>query len=129
MKKEDDNLNFEIYFYENFLKERPHYIYALIALGDAYTKRWLYEKGLKIDKRLTQIRPVDPVVFYNLACSYSLLGLIDDSAAALRRAIKLGYRDLNCLKQDPDLENLKKSPEYNLIIKGLLKKKRIKEGL
>lgn len=123
MKEEISDLDFEIGFYENLLKEKPDFIQALIALGDAYTKRGFYQKGLQIDKRLVQLKPDDPIVFYNLACSYSLLGLIDEGLDALKRAIKLGYRDFRWLEKDPDLENLRKTPEYNLIIKGLFKKR------
>ena len=129
MKNKYEDLDFEINFYKRFLKKRPNYAHALIALGDAYTKRGLYEEGLRIDKQLTQLKPDDPLVFYNLACSYSLLELIDKSAQALKKAIQLGYRDFKWLEKDSDLENLRKSPEYNLIIRGLLKKRRMKEEL
>lgn len=123
MNENFKDLDFEIGFYEGLLKERPDYAQALNALGDAYTKRGFYEKGLKIDKRLAQLKPDDPVVFYNLSCSLSLLGLIDEAAGTLKKAIKLGYNDFRWLEKDPDLENLRKSPEYKLITKGLFKKK------
>ena len=129
MTNEPDDLDFEIDFFEGFLKKRPNYSHALIALGEVYTKIGLYQEGLRIDKQLAKIRPKDPVIFYNLACSYSLLNSIEDSAVALERAIKLGYRDFNWLKKDPDLENLRESLAYSLIIKPLLKRKRIKEEL
>ena len=125
MKKKFDDLDFEIKFYESFLKKRPGYIQAMVALGDAYTKRGLYEKGLEIDKRVAELKDDDPTVFYNLSCSYSLLGSIDKAIEALKKAIKLGYRDFKWLEQDPDQENLRKSPEYNLLIKSLFKKKRV----
>lgn len=123
MEEKNSDLDFEISFYENLLKKKPDFIQALIALGDAYTKRGFYQKGLEIDKRLIQLKPDDPTVFYNLACSYSLLGLLDEALQTLKKAIKLGYRDFKWLKKEPDLENLRRTPEYNLIIKGLCKKK------
>lgn len=122
MKDNFEDLDFEIRFYEKFLKQRPDYVQALIALGDAYTKRGFYQKGLEVDKQLSKLKPDDPLVFYNLACSHSLLGSIDQAAPALKKAIKLGYSDLSWLEKDPDLENLRKAPVYNLIIKALFKK-------
>lgn len=123
MKKEDfSDLDFEIEFYERLLGEKPAYIEALIALGDTYTKRGFYQKGLQIDKRLAKLKPDDPVVFYNLACSYSLLNQINDAAEALKKAVELGWRDFRWLQKDPDLENLRKDPRYNQIIKAVLEK-------
>ncbi|MCM8801253.1 MAG: hypothetical protein NC912_04510 [Candidatus Omnitrophica bacterium] len=124
MKKDFSDLDFEINFYERILKERPNFIEALVALGDAYTKRGFYEKGLAIDKRLVELKPYDPIVFYNLACSYSLLGLIDEAIISLKKAIRLGYRDFRWLEKDADLENLRRSPKYNQIIKLILKKRK-----
>lgn len=127
MKEDFLDLDFEIGFYEKLLKKKPDYIEALIVLGDTYTKRGFYQKGLEIDKRLTRLKPDDPVVFYNLACSYSLLNLIDEACAVLKKAIELGWRDFRWLKKDPDLENLRKDPKYNQLIEGLLKKQALRK--
>ena len=72
MKSND--LDFEISFLEGVLKHRPNYIDALAPLAEAYTRRGFFEKGLEIDKRLAFLCQDDPVVHYNLACSYVLSG-------------------------------------------------------
>ena len=110
ISKED--LNFEISFYEKFLETNPDFVHALIALGDAYTKSQRYKDGLKIDKRLAKLRPDDPIVYYNLACSYSLLKMVDECLAALRRAIQIGYNDFDFMQKDPDLEFIRKDSRY-----------------
>ena len=110
--KSSELLEFEISFYQRLLRPYPDFVDALIPLGDAYTKRGLYEKGLEIDLRLSQLRPEDPLTWYNLACSYSLLKRVDESMEALRRAIELGYADLPYLQKDPDLTNLRQSDKY-----------------
>ena len=118
MKKiKPKDLDYEIEFYERLLEKRPHYIDALMALGEVYTQRGLYQKGLEVDKRLVQIKEKDPIVFYNLACSYSLLEKIDESIEALLKAISLGYYDFRHMQFDPDLKNIQKDKRFQEIIK------------
>ena len=108
--KSDELLDFEIEFYEKLVAAYPDFLDALIPLGNAYTRRGHHEKGLQVDLRLTQLRGDDPLTWYNLACSYSLLNRVDESVNALRRAIALGYTDLPYLQKDPDLANTRRSP-------------------
>ena len=117
--KVDELLEFEIHFYEKLLSAYPDFVDVLIPLGNAYTRRGLYEKGLGIDLRLTHLRENDPLTWYNLACSYSLLKRIDESLEALRRAFELGYRDLTYWQKDPDLVNLRQSPRYRQFLASL----------
>ena len=119
-----EDLQFEIQFFEGIAKRDPSYIEALQILGDAYTKTGQWEKGLRVDKRLARLCPDNPLVFYNLACSYSLMSRIDQAFGALRRAVKLGYSDARWLNKDPDLENLRHDTRFDDIRKNLAKKRR-----
>ena len=110
--KTDELLDFEISFYEKLLRAYPNFLDVLIPLGDAYTRRGLHEKGLQVDLHLTQLRGEEPLMWYNLACSYSLLNRIDDALVALRRALELGYNDVDYLLKDPDLSTLRQSAQY-----------------
>jgi len=114
---------FEIRFYEKVLKNSPNFVEALIILGDLYTKKGLYRKGLEVDLRLVKLRPRDSVVFYNLACDYSLLNEIDKALDALRKALDLGYDDFSYLKIDKDLKNLRKDKRFDELL-SLFKEKR-----
>ena len=110
--KSQELLDFEIHFYEKLLTAYPDFVDVLIPLGTAYTKRGFFEKGLAIDLRLIQLRSEDALTWYNLACSYSLLGHIEDALAALQRAFELGYRDMTFLQNDPDLAGLRQSSKF-----------------
>ncbi|HUK81644.1 MAG TPA: hypothetical protein VLZ12_03335 [Verrucomicrobiae bacterium] len=123
MKSDKEDLQFEIQFFEGIAKRDPTYIDALQVLGDAYTKTGQWEKSLHIDKRLARLCPDNPLVFYNLACSYSLMSKIDQAFAALHRAVKLGYDDARWLNKDPDLENLRHDTRFDDIRKNLAKKR------
>ena len=105
-KKESENIDFEIAFYESLVAKKQDFVEALIALGDLYTKKGLYIKGLEVDKKLAKLRPEDPTIFYNLACSYSLTNSLDQAFQVIKLAIDCGYDDLKHLEQDHDLDNL-----------------------
>lgn len=117
--KTDELLDFEITFYEKLLSAYPDFIDALIPLGNAYTRRGLHEKGLQVDLRLIQLKERDPLLWYNLACSYSLLNRIDDALQALRQALERGYADLEYIKRDPDLGNLRRSEPFKQFMASL----------
>jgi Flp pilus assembly protein TadD len=93
----------------------PEFVEALQLLGDHYTQRGRFEQGLRVDERLSRLEPANPLVYYNLACSYSLTNQVDLAAAALERAISLGYRDFKWLAKDPDLRLLRKHPIFRSI--------------
>ena len=110
--KERKQLLFEISFFKKLIDEQPNYVDALVPLGNAYTRLGMYNQGLEIDQQLLKLRPNDPVVWYNLACSWSLLEKITESFAALTKAIELGYQNFNYMDEDPDLGNLRKDKRY-----------------
>jgi tetratricopeptide (TPR) repeat protein len=108
---------FEMGFFESVLASEPDQLDALLALGNLYSKYRLHEKGLEVDKRLVRMHPREPLYYYNLACSHSLLGQIDTAFDALTQALQLGYDKFEQLKADPDLENLKKDCRYESLLK------------
>lgn len=116
--KSEELLEFEIHFYEKLLNAYPDFIDALIPLGNAYTKLGRHDQGLQIDLRLTQLRGEDPLAWYNLGCSYSLLNQVEESLTALQRAVKLGYGDFDYLQKDPDLLNVRRSPKYRQLLES-----------
>ena len=106
------DLDIRIEFMEGLVRRDPDYADALQLLGDHYTQRGRYAEGLKVDERLSRLEPHDPLVFYNLACSYSLTEQFDRAVFALQKALQLGYRDFRWLARDPDLRELRRQPIY-----------------
>ena len=101
------DLDTKIEFMEGLVRRDPDYVDALQLLGDHYTQRGRYTDGLKVDERLARLEPRNSLVFYNLACSYSLTEQFDRAVLALEKALQLGYRDFNWLAKDPDLRKLR----------------------
>jgi tetratricopeptide (TPR) repeat protein len=111
-RQELRDLDLEIKFLEGIARRDPCYVDLLKILGDDYTRRGRHEEGLRIDERLARICPEDAIVHYNLACSYSLTNQLEQAVSALETAISLGYRNLDHMAKDPDLENLRKHSAY-----------------
>ena len=122
--RKKDDIEFEISFYEKILADTPNFIEALSAIGDLYTRAGYWQKGLDADVRLSQLRADDPIVFYNLACSYALLNQTRAALNALSKAVELGYDDFQYLLADEDLENLLKDAHVKAFIKQLQKNKK-----
>ena len=105
--------NFEIKFYEDILEKRPNFTNVLSSLGDAYTSKGFYHEGLAVDQRLVKLKPEDPIVYYNLACSLSLVGRLKESLGGLRKAVLFGYDDFKYIMKDPDLKDVRELAEFD----------------
>ncbi|MDN3515804.1 MAG: hypothetical protein NG747_15620 [Candidatus Brocadia sp.] len=112
---------FTIWFLEGILERNANYVDCLVYLGNAYTARGMYEKGLLVDQKLSRLRPNDPLVQYNLACSYALLKNIDAAFEALEKAIALGYKDIYHLEKDKDLAHLREDDRYRKLLEKIKK--------
>ncbi len=116
MKDSTENkaqLEYETAFFEQLISSKPDHIEALSALAEIYTKSGRVQEGLILDKKLSLLLPTDDTVFYNLSCSYSLLGELEKSLSAIKEAFNLGYNDIDHLKQDSDLANLRNDPNFS----------------
>jgi tetratricopeptide (TPR) repeat protein len=121
----DHDLDVKIEFMEGIIRRDPDYVDALQLLGDHYTQRGRFPEGLRVDERLAGLEPQSPLVFYNLACSYSLTDQFDRAALALEKALNLGYRDFTWLAKDPDLKKFRQQPAYDEI-KAKIRRMKIK---
>lgn len=122
-REKSRDLDVKIQFMEGLVRRDAQFTDALQILGDHYTQRGRYEEGLIVDERLARLEPKNPLVFYNLACSYSLTGQLDHAATALDQAITFGYRDFTWLAKDPDLSKLRKDPLYKTLREKIRKLK------
>ncbi len=119
-----NKMGFEIEFFEKLVEEKPDFVDVLIPLAEAYTKTGDYGRGLAVDKRLSELRPDDAIVYYNLACSFSLTGKINEAIEALKKAVNLGYDDFDYMNIDQDLLNVRNNNRYKEIFTKWTKQKR-----
>ena len=105
-------------FYPAYLLHHPDdsrahqfYAFTLKRLGR------LEEAKIEMQKGIEQ-NPNDPIIVYNAACFYAL---IDDKTVAienLKKAIDNGFENYNYIKHDPDINSLKKEPDFIVLMKG-----------
>ena len=110
---------FEIQFCREILRTDSNHFEALVLLGDAYTRNGEFERGLEMDLKLSRLKPDNKLIRYNLACSYALTGQKDKAIHNLHKAVELGYRDVEHLRQDRDLDAIKSDPRFQNLIKKL----------
>jgi len=110
-----EGLEFDVWFLEGVRQAVPDSIECLLFLGNAYTALGLYLEGLEIDRHLARLRPRDPIVHYNLACSYSLLGQKTEAVRSLERAVEFGYSDVDYMEADEDLANVRNDERYKAL--------------
>lgn len=111
---------FEIEFYEAVHRRCPSYTEVVGLLGGLYTKTGRIADGLKMDRKLVRLEPDNATAHYNLACSLALCKKRPAAIQSLRKAVSLGYDDVDWMLQDPDLEILKTDPEFQNLL-GQLK--------
>lgn len=110
-------------FFESVLKRSPDYTEIIEILGGLYTKHGRISDGLKMDRKLVRYLPENATAHYNLACSLALSKRKADALKSLRRAIELGYQDIEWLMQDSDLTALKEHPDFDAVIAPIASKK------
>ncbi len=110
---------FEIEFFESVHRRCPDYLEVVGLLGGLYTRVGRVADGLKMDRKLVRLEPDNPTAHYNLACSLALCKKRPAALRSLRKAVSLGYDDLDWMQQDPDLELLKSDPEFQQLLSQL----------
>lgn len=106
-------------FLEVEISRHPENREALAELGQLYTTRGLWDKGLAVDQQLVRLLPTDNLVHYNLACSHSLLGQLPLALKALERAVECGYRDHDFMRDDEDLRALREDTQFRALLERI----------
>jgi tetratricopeptide (TPR) repeat protein len=115
--REQSQLDFELEFLGRVLDRDPFFADALRVHGNNLAAKGLYARALQVDRRLVRLQPDRPIPWYNLSCSYAVLGMIDPAFSALQRALELGYRQYGDPRRDPDLKSLRRDPRFARLLR------------
>ena len=92
------------------------YAEAHANLGVTYMGQNALNKAERSLQRALELAPKDSYVHYNLAAVYSLNGKTDLSLQALDDALENGFSEIDALRHDPDLKNVRQNPEFTKIL-------------
>jgi len=110
--REQTQRDFEIEFLGRVLEGDPFFVEAIRVQANNLAAKGEYTRALQLDRRLVRLIPENSIAWYNLACSYAVLGMIDPAFSTLQRSLELGYRYLDRLRKDPDLKILRRDPRF-----------------
>lgn len=87
--------------------------------GLRYLNLGRFERAEREFKKVLEAEPRNDIAWYNLACTYSRWGKVDEAIEHLRQAVACGFDDVSHMEQDPDLDNIRADPRYRAIIAGI----------
>ena len=77
------------------------------------------EKATDYARRALTINPDDPLLLYNIACMYSLLGNSTEALNCLEKAVDKGYGQKDWVEHDSDLDSLRELPRFKTILEAM----------
>lgn len=105
-------------FYPSYLMHHPDdsrahqfYAFTLKRLGRLEEAKNEMHKGIEQN-------PNDPIIIYNAACFYAIIGEKTMALETLKRAIDVGFKNYEYLKHDPDLNCLQHEKEFVALMEG-----------
>jgi hypothetical protein len=105
--------------YKMALHHDPALSPAYINMSSAYIRGQQYAKARQTLETLKTYAPDHPALYYNLACYFSLTHQEKESLEALEKSFQLGYKNRGDVHIDPDLANLRQTPEFQQWVKTL----------
>ncbi|HKP95667.1 MAG TPA: tetratricopeptide repeat protein [Fibrobacteria bacterium] len=100
------------------LELNPRFAPAYILLGALLKKPGHLEESVVACKKALLLDPDCTAAYYDLACYYSLLAKREQALAAMEMALCKGFSDFEWVLRDPDLEGLRRNPEFLLLLQS-----------
>jgi len=104
---------------ERHLELNPDDARALYLAGGALMQLGERERALDWARRAYAIDPADPGVLYNVACVYSLGGMLDEAIDCLDKAVTNGFGHREWLLNDSDLDAIRGDARFQALLQKL----------
>ena len=77
------------------------------------------ERATQYAARAMAVDPEDPMLLYNVACMYGVLGRIEECLNALEQSVSKGWGDKAWIEHDSDLDSIRSHPKYLAIVQAM----------
>ena len=98
------------------IQKDPGYAEAYSNRAAAYMLQRKFNKADEDLRKAKDLKPDSPSIRYNYASLHSLRGNIDLALDEIDAALARGFSDYDALRLDPDLDNLRRSPEFRKVL-------------
>ena len=86
---------------------------ALIELGERE------DEAMEWASAVLESGTQDSLALYNLTCFYSKAGEVEKALDSLDRSVGAGYRDVDWVRQDSDLDNIRDDPRFDTLVERM----------
>lgn len=100
------------------IQKDPGYAEAYSNRAAAYMLQRKFNKAEEDLRKAKELSPDSPSIRYNYASLHSLRGNVDLALDEIDAALAKGFSDYDALRRDPDLENLRRSPEFRKVLEN-----------
>jgi len=114
---QQSQVDFEVEFFAAVLARTPDFVEVLRAQAKNLAAKGMHAESMRIDERWVNLRPSDPLAYYNLACSYALMKQPDLAIGSLRKAVECGYRDFRHIREGRDFDSIRKDPRFRALLR------------
>jgi len=98
--------------YEEALRVKPGFREALYSLALIYAGQGRDTEALAALQAILDAHPGDTDALYNTACIHAKLGRTEQAVQALEEAMARGFDNIELIRTDPDLANIRHTPYY-----------------
>ncbi len=103
---------------EHHLEAHPFDARALYFGANALSQLGDRERARKWAGRATELEPEEPMVLYNVACVFALMGESDAAMDSLERSVTTGWAQRQWMEHDPDLASLRDHPRFKALVQS-----------
>jgi serine/threonine protein kinase/Tfp pilus assembly protein PilF len=101
---------------EQHLDLVPEDVRARILLATTYAYLGKPSNASEHLEKAVAMRPNDPNVLYNAACTYGLMQMKNEALMMLAKSAETGFSDFEWASRDPDLASLHDEPEFKRVL-------------
>lgn len=94
------------------IKLDPQYVGAYSTRGNAWKNKNRFDKALADYDEAIRLIPNNALAYYNKACCYAVQGQKQQALALLEQALEKGYRKLDYIEKDNELDSLRQEARY-----------------